>query len=125
MERIRLSARLRSFKYAWEGVVYLFRTQHNIWIHITLAIIVITLGFVFEIGVIEWCMVAFAIGIVFVAEAFNTALEVLVDFVSPEYDDKAKIVKDVGAAGVLFAAIAALVIGVIVFGERVWMWVIG
>jgi diacylglycerol kinase len=90
-----------------------------LWIHITAATAVVILGVALHISTGDWCLIAFAMGFVFAAEAFNTAVEVLTDLVSPEYNDKAKVVKDVSAAGVLIAAITAVVIGVVVFGGRV------
>jgi diacylglycerol kinase len=113
-----LSKRGSSLKYAFDGIAYLFKRQPNFWIHTIAALAVIILGFVFKISGTEWCLVIFAIGFVIAAEAFNTAIEVLIDLVSPKYNEKAKIVKDVAAAAVLVAAITSVVIGVIVFWER-------
>jgi diacylglycerol kinase (ATP) len=109
-------ARFKSLKYAAEGLAYLLKTQPNSWIHVTAMAAVIVVGVVLHINTMDWCLIVFAIGFVFAAEAFNTAVEVLTDLVSREYNDKAKIVKDGSAPGVLIAAITAVVIGVVVFG---------
>ena len=76
---------------------------------------VIALGFLLNVSNFEWCLLIFAIGIVFTAELFNTAIEFLTDMISPGYDEKAGKVKDIAAAGVLIAAITSAIIGFIVF----------
>jgi diacylglycerol kinase (ATP) len=117
----RLANRARSFKYAFSGIVYLFTTQPNLRIHAAATVLVVILGFVFGVTLTEWCILILAIGFVIAAEAFNTAVEVLTDLVSPGYHEKAKIVKDVAAAGVLISAIAAAVTGGLIFGPRIWL----
>lgn len=72
-------------------------------------------GFLFQVTVIEWIMLIFAIAIVFIAEALNTAIELLCDFVSPDYQELIKKTKDVAAGAVLIAAMGAAIIGVIIF----------
>ncbi len=107
--------RLKSFRYATSGILYLFKTQHNSWIHAGFAIAAIVLCFLLKVNVTEWCLIIFAIGFVLVAETINTSLEVLTDLVSPQYNEKAKIVKDVSAAAALTSALTSLLIGLIVF----------
>jgi diacylglycerol kinase (ATP) len=65
-------------------------------------------------------LVIISIGLVFAAEAFNTAIELLVDKISPDYDEKAGLIKDVAAGAVLFTAIAAAAVGIIVFVPKLW-----
>jgi len=120
MERFSIAARLKSFQYAIAGLVYLFKSQHNSWIHACLTAFAIILGFILKVSFSEWCLIIFAIGFVLSAEAFNTALEVLTDLVSPQYNEKAKIIKDVSAAGVLLAALTSLAIGLIIFLPKFW-----
>lgn len=110
-----MSGRKKSFSYALHGLLIFFKTQHNAWIHLTASAMAVTAGFYFELGSSEWCWIALAIGLVFIAEIFNTALEFLCDVVSPQIHPQIKIVKDVAAAAVLMAAIAAAVIGSIIF----------
>ncbi len=116
-------ARLRSFVYAFRGVIYMVKTQHNAWIHLFLGFWVIVFGFFFQISWQEWCWLILAIGFVLTAETFNTALEVLVDFVCPEFHQQAGLVKDLGSGAVLLAAIAAAITGLIIFLPKVWFWV--
>lgn len=115
MKGFSFSARIKSFGYALAGLRYLISTQHNAWIHLVLTVIVVALGFFLHLNTTEWCLIIVAIGLVLLAEAFNTAIEVLTDLVSPHYHAKAKIVKDVSAGAVLVAALMAAVIGFIVF----------
>ena len=114
-----LKKRLDSFKYAFAGIRDLFKTEPNATIHLIAAILVIALGFFFSISPTEWCFVVFAIAIVFSAEAFNTAIEHLTNKVSPEFNELAGKTKDAAAAAVLFAAIGAAIVGVVIFLPKI------
>lgn len=107
--------RLKSFKYAFNGLKILFKNEHNARIHLLAAICVVILGVVFQISSYAWIAVALAIGLVFITEIINSAIEYLADFVSPTYHELIKKVKDLAAAAVLVAAITALIIGLLVF----------
>lgn len=110
-----IGKRIKSFAFAFRGIFKAFRTEHNLWIQSSIAIVVVFLGFYFQIPSNEWVLVILAIGLVLTAELFNTAIESLVDMVSPEYDKMAGFVKDVAAGAVLVAAITAAVIGSVIF----------
>jgi diacylglycerol kinase (ATP) len=110
--------RIRSFKYAFNGIKKLLITQHNSRIHLFVAILVVIAGFLLNISKTEWLFVLFAIGFVFAAELFNSALESVVDLVSPEYQKKAGDAKDFAAGAVLIAAIASAVAGLIIFTPK-------
>lgn len=101
--------------YAFRGLNFLFRGQPNAWIHLTAAIGVIIAGFLCHLSSIEWGVIIFAIGLVFSAELFNSAIEELVNKVSPEFHPLAGKVKDLAAGAVLVAAITAAIIGAIIF----------
>lgn len=107
--------RIKSFGYAFKGILYLVRTQENMLIHLTAAILVIIAGFVLKVSLLEWCLLSFAIGFVLVTEAINTAIEQFIDFINPGYNYSAGRAKDLGAGAVLLSAITAAVIGLIVF----------
>lgn len=111
--------RILSFKYAFQGVSTLFRETPNALIHLIMAVLAILFGFVFSISATEWLAVIIVIGLVFTSEAINTSIETLADFVSKERNESIKKVKDLAAAGVLLAAIAALLIGIIVFLPKI------
>lgn len=107
--------RIRSFGCAFKGILFAFKTQHNIWIHSLAIIFVVSAGFIFKLDVLEWSLVVLAIGLVLVSEMINTAIEWLVDLVSPEYKEKEGLIKDVAAGAVLIAAVISVIIGAIVF----------
>lgn len=108
--------RLKSFKYAFQSIVTLFRETPNANIHLVLAILAVLLGFILSISPVEWIAICIVIGLVFALEAVNTALENLSDFAcNKEIHPVIKKAKDLGAAAVLLAAIAAFIVGLIVF----------
>ena len=110
-----MKSRYASSKYAVKGLGIFFRTQHNAWIHLSAAIVAIILGLLFDIQRMEWALIIIAIGMVLVAECLNTAIEFLVDFVSPAYHEKAGKVKDLAAAAVLISSLIAVMLGLLVF----------
>ncbi|MDA3911610.1 MAG: diacylglycerol kinase family protein [Bacteroidales bacterium] len=114
-QKFSLKKRLISFKYAFNGLIILFKDEHNALIHLFATICVIIAGFLFEISSFEWIVVIFAIGFVWTAEILNTAIENMADFIFPEKHEKIKRIKDLSAAAVLISAITALIIGLIIF----------
>ncbi len=106
---------LHSFVYAFNGLVYAFKTQLNFKIHCLAVILIVVLGLAVSLSTIEWSLIAIAIGLVMVTELLNTAIEALVDFVSPQQHPKAGVIKDVAAAAVLVSAIVALAIALFIF----------
>jgi len=110
---------MKRFKYAFKGIFFAFKTQANIRIHTLVSVLVISAGFVFKINPLEWVLIIFAIGLVLSAELFNTAIESLVDLVSPSYSEKAGLIKDVAAGAVLIAAAVSVITGVIVFLPKI------
>lgn len=110
-----LKKRIKSFGYAFKGIASLIRKEHNAWIHCTAIVLVTIAGFHFDITSTEWCIVVLCFGLVLAAEGFNTAIERLVDLVSPDFHPIAGDVKDVAAGAVLICAIAAAIVGMIVF----------
>ena len=114
-----LKKRLDSFKFAFAGIRDLFKTEPNAWVHLIAAVIAIGLGCYFSITKTEWCFVVFAVAMVFSTEAFNTSIEHLTNLVSPDYNDLAGKTKDTAAAAVLFAAIGAAIIGLIIFLPKI------
>ena len=106
---------IRGFGYALNGIWHATATQLNFRVHLVAAVIVVGAGYALQISKDEWLWVTLCIAMVLVAELFNTAIEFLVDLVSPEYNKKAGLVKDMSAGAVLITAIGALVIGLIIF----------
>lgn len=106
---------LKSFTFAWKGILTCAGHEQNITFHLIAAIIVLAAGFCFGISRTEWMVVMLCIGTVIAAELFNSAIERLVDMVSPEWEKTAGEVKDIAAGAVLITAIAAAIVGMIVF----------
>ena len=112
--------RIRSFGYAWQGIVALVRHEHNARIHIVAAIFVIILGFVLGVSTLEWVAIVGCIGAVIAAEIFNTAIEAICNRVSTENHELIKRSKDCAAGGVLLISITAAIIGAIIFLPKLW-----
>ncbi len=117
--RFCIKDRLRSFTYAFKGLHLMLQKQHNFYIHLILAVVALVLGYLLDLSRAEWLWIVLAIGIVLIAEIFNTAIEKLTDMVQPEMDIRAGHVKDLAAAAVLLSAITALAIGLIIFIPRI------
>ncbi len=115
LTRFSIKKRIKSFAYAISGIVQVIKTEHNFRIHILIMVLVILFGFLLNVSIAEWVYIVFCIGIVLAAEIFNSAMEVLTDLVSPGYNTKAKLVKDMAAGAVLVSAIAAVIVGLIIF----------
>lgn len=107
--------RLRSFRYAFNGIRLLITREHNAWIHCFAAVCVVVAGILLGLSEMEWIAVVIVIGAVLAAEAVNSALEAIADFVSPEYNEAIKRTKDLAAGAVLIMAIAAAIVGGIIF----------
>lgn len=104
-----------SFKYAFRGIGQFFIHTHNARIHLAATLIVLIAGGFFDLSMPEWLFLIVAIGMVWVAEAMNTAIEFLVNLVSPGYSKLAGTIKDIAAGAVLIAAICAAIIGIFIF----------
>ena len=110
-----VAARGRSFVNAFRGLAALLASQHNAWIHALATVAVAAAGFALGVTRLEWALLALAVGGVWSAEAFNTAVEWLADVVSPDHHPLIGRAKDVAAAGVLLASAAAVGVGLLVF----------
>ncbi|MGC8780781.1 MAG: diacylglycerol kinase family protein [Anaerolineae bacterium] len=120
-----MRAFLRSFKYAFAGLGYAVRTQRNLRVHLAIAAIVIAAGLILKVSAAEWAILLLTIGVVISAELINTVAELAVDLLTQEYHPMAKVAKDVGAAAVVTAAIAAVGVGAAIFGPRLWHLLFG
>ena len=118
-EKFSVKKRLKSFRFAFQGLKALLIEEHNARIHFVVAFIVVAAGVVFKLRPYEWIAVIFAIGVVITTEILNSAIENLCDFITPERNEKIKKIKDLAAAGVLISAISAGIIGLIVFLPKI------
>lgn len=105
---------IRGFYFAFSGLAYAFKTQRNFRVHCAAVVIISLLSFYLNLNSSEWLWMVAAMALVLITELMNTSIEALVDLVSPQYNKKAGIAKDVAAAMVLLSAIAALLIGIII-----------
>ena len=113
-------SRLQSFAYALRGLRILFQSQVNARIHLVAAALVLGLGAGLALSAGEWIGLVVAITLVMVAEALNTALELVVDLASLQWRPLARDAKDVAAASVLLASIGALAIGAFIVLPKLW-----
>jgi diacylglycerol kinase (ATP) len=116
-------SRIRSFGYAFRGWWHVLRTQQNAWIHAIISTAVIILSLWLRLPPRDLAVLLLTIAMVWAAEFFNTAIEAVVDLASPMHHPLAKVGKDVGAAAVLIAALAAVGVGLLILGPPLWMWV--
>ncbi len=116
------TGRLRSVRFALQGVRTMLASQHNAWVHAAGAAAVIAAGLLLRVNRTEWCCLVVAMMAVWTAEALNTAFEFLCDVASPEFHPMVAKSKDVAAAGVLMSAIGSVAIGVLVFGPHLMRW---
>jgi diacylglycerol kinase len=110
---------LRSFGYAFEGLALMLRTQPNFLVHVAAAIAALAVGLALHLSPAELAIIVVTIAMVLVVECVNTALETLCDLVSPGFHPLVKRAKDVSAAGVLIAAIAAVGVALLLFVPKV------
>ena len=111
-------ARLKSFVYAWEGILSFFRWEHNARIHLVITSLVLVLSVTLELNKWEAIAVVFSIAFVWVTEMLNTVIEKTIDFVSIEKHPQIKLIKDIAAGAVLIASFAAAIVGLIIFTPK-------
>jgi diacylglycerol kinase (ATP) len=109
---------LRSFRYAFKGIGFLTE-ENNMKFHLMASVLVVAAGFYMKLSGTEWAVIIMQIGLVFAAEAFNTAIEKLCDFVSPEHQPLIGKVKDLAAAAVLIVTVVAVIVGIIIFLPKI------
>lgn len=114
-----LRKRIKSFQFAFNGIKLLITKEHNAWIHCFAAVCVLIAGALLGLSRMEWVAVVVVIGAVLAAEAVNSSIEALADLVSPEYNEAIKRTKDLAAGAVLIMAIAAAIVGLIIFIPKI------
>ena len=112
------SREAESFACAFRGIAALLKNEVHARIHLAATVAVLALGWWLDINAGEWMAVVLSIGLVWTAEALNTAIEYVADLAHPDEHPEVKKLKDLAAAAVLFASVAALVVGLIVFGPH-------
>lgn len=114
-----------TFRAAFQGLFNLPRTQRNFYLHLAIGAVAVIAAAVLGVSWTDWLVLVLTIALVLVTETMNTAIEALVDLASPEHRRLAGRAKDLAAAAVLLAAFSAVVVGVLVFGPRLWRLVFG
>lgn len=109
------TGRLKSFKFAIEGALKLITTEHSIMVQCFLGITVTIAGFYFDISKTEWLVQTLAVGLVLSIEGLNTAVEKIADFIHPNFHERIGFIKDIAAGAVFFAALTAIVLGLIIY----------
>lgn len=115
-----ITRRIVSFRYAFAGIGYVIRTQPNAWIHALATVCVVIMGLWLELARLDWVLLVTVMGSVWAAEIMNSAIEAVVDLVSPDSHPLARVAKDCAAGAVLITAIMAVLVGLLVMGPSLW-----
>ena len=115
-----IKSRIASFGHAFHGWAYVIRNEKNAWIHAIATICVVIVATWLNIPLRDWAVLVLVVAMVWSAEFLNTAIEAVVDLASPVHHPLAKVGKDVGAAAVLIAACASVVVGLLILGPPLW-----
>ena len=110
-----VSGRLKSVGFAVRGALKLISTEHSVMVQTSLGVILTITGFVIGLNQTEWLFQTFAIGLVLSIEGLNTAVEKIADFIHPNYHERIGFIKDIAAGSVFFAAVTAIIIGLIIY----------
>lgn len=110
---------VKSFGFAFSGLIQAVKSEPNLKIHFTAVAVVTIAGFVFKISMLEWLIVLLIFALIISLELLNTAVENLCDLIDPQYNPKIKKIKDISAGAVLFSSIIALIAGIIIFAPKI------
>lgn len=113
----------QSFKFAGKGIWLAVMQQRNLRFQFMVAALVIVAAYIFEVTKVEWCILLLCIGLVISLEIMNTAIELVVNLISPQWQESAGRIKDLAAGAVLWSSIIAVLIGLIVFGNRLLLFI--
>lgn len=114
------SGLLHSFRDAFRGLFFVLINERNARIHLAVSLLVTAGGFILHISNVEWMVLILTIAMVWITEIYNTALERLIDLVHPEWGQEAGICKDISAAGVILSALVSMIVGLLIFGPRLY-----
>lgn len=117
-----LHQRKNSFLVAWAGLVLFFRSEIHAFIHLLAIVVVILMGWLFSVTPHDWIALLLSIALVVQAEIWNTLFEKVADFIHPEYEPRIKVIKDLAASAVLWCAMCAVIIALVVFLPYFFEW---
>ena len=112
--------RLKSIKYAFKGAFLLITTENSIKLQFCIGIIMTILGFIFKLSTTEWVIQILTIALIMAIEGLNTAIEEIADFIHPEHHAKIGLIKDLAAGAVFIFAIAAAIVGCIIYIPKIF-----
>lgn len=110
-----VTGRFKSLGFALKGAIKLITTEHSVMVQTSLGVLLTIAGFLVGISHTEWLFQTLAIGLVLSIEGLNTAVEKIADFIHPDYHERIGFIKDIAAGAVFFAAITAIIIGLIIY----------
>lgn len=110
---------IKSFGYAFDGVLYALKYNRNLRIHFIVALVVLMLSIFFKVTLYEMSILATMILLVILSETINTAIEEMVNLITKEHGKEAKIAKDVAAGMVLIAAVGSVIVGILIFAPYI------
>ena len=119
---IKMEGFIKSFKYAFQGVLSALKCERNIKIHYIAMILVIFFGITLKISKLEWIICIILFGLIISLEMVNTAIEKIVDMITKEKNNDAKVIKDISAGAVLILAICSAIIGIVIFFPKVMLF---
>ena len=119
-KRFSIRARIKSSTHAWRGIGILFKTNHNLWGQIFIGLLAVYLGFILNISNTEWLFLIFAILLVIITEALNSAFEIDIDLTSPKYHPYARDTKDVAAGAVLLSVLLSIIVACFIFLPKIY-----
>lgn len=114
-QKFSVRKRLASFRFAFSGIKHALLHEHNFRLHLVATLISVAAGFYFDINKTDWLILVFAIGFVLIAELFNSAIELIADFISPGKHETIGKIKDISAGAVLIAVLISVIAGTMVF----------
>ncbi len=120
LEKFSIRERFKSFSFAFNGLKNLIKSEHNARIHLIAMIFVIVFGILLKIDLAEWISITIVVGLVFLSELFNTAIENLSDIVEPEWNIKIGQIKDYSAGAVLISATISILVGGLIFIPKIF-----
>lgn len=113
-------SRSASFRFAFDGLASLLKTEHNARIHLVAAVTAVAAGIILKVEPLEWCLLIVVIGLVFLTELMNTSIETIADAVDSDWNEKVRKAKDLAAAAVFISAIIAVITGGIIFLPKIF-----
>lgn len=111
--------RIESIGFALRGAYLLIKTEASIKVQFIIAIMMVILGFYFELSATEWALQVLAMGLVLSIEGINTAIEKMADFIHPNTHKKIGLIKDISAGAVLIASLFAGIVGLIIYIPKI------